>query len=258
MIIFFKKNNSSLKKIFNLSINHYNNRNLINFKFTKTNLNYFLKLEHNSLNKNLNFLKLIDLKKKFIKNLIEYRNFFNFIFNLKKMKFKNFFKNFHLFSFFLKKFFSNVILFNLKHVVMTLKYIFNYSDYFFLLKNHFIYLNRNVISTDKFLNKNDLIEFLYFKNYFFYIFKINSVIFKKNILYKNFSYSNTKNLQKSQTIKFFNNYFFSFFNKNFYYESDYKTLTFILINNNFSITSFLNYKSSFFNNFLINLYKWKQ
>ncbi len=258
LIIFLKKNNSSFKKIFNISLNSYQNKPSLNSKFLKINLTYFLKINFNNLNKNFNNLKLLDLKKKFIKNLIEYRNFFNFIFNLKKLKFKNFFKNFHLYFYFFKKIAPNVILFNLKHVVMMLKYIYNYSDFYYLLKNNFLYLNRKIILSDKYLKKNDIIELLYFKNFFFYISKINSLIFKKNNLYKNFSYTNIKNLQKSQTIKLFNNFFFSFFNKNIYYENDFKTLSFVLINKNFCISSFLNYKFFFFNIFLINLYKWKQ
>lgn len=255
LIIFLKKNNSSLKKIFNISINSYQNKPLLYSNFFKINLTNFLKINLTNLNKNLNNLKLLDLKKKFIKNLIEYRNFFNFVFNLKKLRFKNFFKNFHFYYFFFKKISTNVILFNLKHVVMFLKYIYNYSDFFYLIKNNFLFLNRKVVLTDKYLKKNDIIEFLYFKNFFFYISKINSLIFKKNNLHKNFNYTNIQNLQKSQTIKLFNNFYFSFFNKNVYYENDFKTLSFILINKNFSISSFLNYKFFFFNIFLINLYK---
>ena len=263
-LIFLKKNNSYLKKIFNISsnfnafnvfLNKSNTLNLINKFYTSLDLNlkYFL------FNKNNNNLKLYDLKKKFLKNFFEYRNFLNFILNLKSLKFKSYFKKINIMKFFFIKKSYNLFYYNLKHVLLFLKLFLNYSDLNFFLKNNFIFLNRALITNDKFLNKNDIIEIIYFKFYFIYLFKIFKNI-KNYEKYnnKNFNYSNLKNLKKSKIVKNFNSNKFFFFSKFYFYESDYKSLSFFFINSNFNFFSNFNYKNSFLNFFLFNLYKWKE
>lgn len=204
---------------------------------------------------------MIDLKKKFIKNLIEYRNFFNFILNLKTYKFKSFFKKFNNINYFIKLKSINFFFYDLKHVLINSKIIFNYSDFLYLLKNSFFFKNRQKIYSNELLNKNDLLEILFFKHYFIYIKKINNLnLKKKKFNNKNFSYKNIINLKKSNFLRIFNNSSLFVFNKNIFYEIDLKTLSiFILnINKNISNSSLNNYKIYFINFFLINLYKWKQ
>lgn len=106
----FKKNNSIFKKQ-NINKNIYNIfYKKYNFLESLTNKNcfylnkYFSFFENNNSSNinNLN-LKLLDLKKKFVLNLYNFKNNFNLILNKKKTKKKTLFKNFKLFIYFFKK-----------------------------------------------------------------------------------------------------------------------------------------------------------
>lgn len=248
---FFFSNLFKLKKkiysIKNLKDKNKDTNNIFNYFF----LNYKKKYQ---------LPKIVDVKKKNFSNILKFRNSLNLFFFKKKYykkKYYNFLKK--------NKNFLNPLqilkkLFNLQFVLIKLNFFLNFSDYYFFLKNNFIFKNKlKVDGYSTIFKKNDIIEIVYIKNFLFYQLKIFYSLNKiKNI---NF-------LKKKINLKFkkFNNNFFlkkikmDFYNKNEIinmFEVDYFSLTFIFLKNNFNLF-FLYFKlEKKINFFYLNFLKWK-
>lgn len=249
-LFFFKKNNSSFKKINNLN-NPFNllqkkNSNLIFLRkkiFKNKYFIFFNEVNSQQFMNNSN-LKLIDLKKKFILNLFDFKHSFNKLLNSKKLKKKSLFKNFNLFFLYFKK--NNFFFeYSLVHLLIKLKFIFNYSDYVFLNSNNNIFLNRNNLLKNKMINlyKGDIVEFTISNYFYLYLSKINN-------------YFNIIKLKKKNK-QYLNFFFFDLFNKSKNCESSFKSNSLIFINNLINYRFVSNYFNFFINYYLIKLYKWK-
>jgi len=263
--LIFKKKNAILKVItyfffsnlFKLKKKIYSIKNLKDKnKDTNNIFNYFFL----NYKKKYQLPKIVDVKKKNFSNILKFRNSLNlFLFKKKyyKKKYYNFLKK--------NKNFLNPLqilkkLFNLQFVLIKLNFFLNFSDYYFFLKNNFIFKNKlKVDGYSTIFKKNDIIEIVYIKNFLFYQLKIFYSLNKiKNI---NF-------LKKKINLKFkkFNNNFFlkkikmDFYNKNEIinmFEVDYFSLTFIFLKNNFNLF-FLYFKlEKKINFFYLNFLKWK-
>jgi len=241
--LIFKKKNAILKVIkyfffsnlFKLKKKIYSIKNLKDKnKDTNNIFNYFFL----NYKKKYQLPKIVDVKKKNFSNILKFRNSLNLFFFKKKYykkKYYNFLKK--------NKNFLNPLqilkkLFNLQFVLIKLNFFLNFSDYYFFLKNNFIFKNKlKVDGYSTIFKKNDIIEIVYIKNFLFYQLKIFYSLNKiKNI---NF-------LKKKINLKFkkFNNNFFlkkikmDFYNKNEIinmFEVDYFSLTFIFLKNNFNL-----------------------
>jgi len=143
LYVYFKKSNSIFKRLNKFfSISSINNSVEFSGELFK---NYFVLNQYfvfyqdysvvsNNLN---NALKLNDLKKKFTNNLYNFKDEFNNILNIKKnLKNKTLFKNYKVFFMYFLKYNSFFFEYNLIKVLMKLKYIYNYSDFFFFLKTN--------------------------------------------------------------------------------------------------------------------------
>lgn len=252
--IFIKKNNIFIKKI-----NYISNNNTI---FTTVNnifTNYFLQNSFFFLFFQNNFitssLKLLDLRKKFSKSLFEYKLLNQNLLSLKLKKKKKNYLDFKFFNFFFRKINSYNTYMFFFNFFFLLKLIINYKDLFYLINNNFIFLNRKKLKSSKtsfiFLKKNDFIELIFFKHYFFYInYFFNSIKYLNKKSYT-LNFKNKKSFYSSQILFFYLNNYFIFSNKINYIQSDLKTLTFIIILNLNSFKSNLLNKNNF-NNFYIN------
>jgi hypothetical protein len=249
-LINFKKINTKLNKFENLPINLILLKDkipLFNNNFKKlSNLKqlFFFSLTYNFNNKN-NSTKTIDLKKKFVLNLKLFRYNINKVLNLCQFKKKKNYKSFLIYYLIFKKFFFFLEI-SIMHILLKSKFIFNYSDYIYLKKKNYLFLNRSSLSLTKqpiFINKNDLIELIFNKYYVFYLIKLNNLFFK--LFYKNNNlFLDMANKKKNITKIFF---FFNLFNNSYIFETCYKTNTIFMINKLLSIKHNSNYLSNLLN-----------
>lgn len=200
-------------------------------------------------------IKLLDLKKKFFKNLFDYKLLNQNLLSIKLKKKKKNFLDFKLFNYFFKKNnFSNIYIFFL-NLFFLLKLIITYKDLFYLLNNNFIFLNRKRINFFKnsfiFLKKNDIIELIFFKYYFIYIncfFSTIKFLSKKSYA---LNLNNKKSFYFSKILFLYLNNYFIYVNKINYIQSDLKTLTFIVVLNiNFFKSNLI--CKNYYNNHYIN------
>lgn len=248
LYIFFKKSNATLKKI-----NNFNkNTNLINQKFNFFNENYFLLTKYffffQQTNNLTNSIKLVDLKKKFILNLYDFKSQFNFILLKKKTKFNTSFKNYKKLFLYFSKFNVFFYEYNILKVLLKTKFIFNYSDFFFFSKKKNIFLNRKFLNLNNvtIFKQNDVLEIIFNKLYINYLEKIY-YIYNKNIVKKKIKIKiNASNI-----------YLYDFFNKIKNFEVSFKSSSIILFYDKFNLINASNYYSLFFNYYYIHLYKWK-
>lgn len=256
LYVYFKKSNSVFKKLnkfFTFSnFNNFSDSSTILFKNTFALNKYFVFYQHYNVNSNNsnNSLKLTDLKKKFTNNLYNFKNEFNLILNIKKtIKTKTLFKNYKIFFMYFLKYNSFFFEYNLIKILMKLKFIYNYSDFFFFSKKQFIYINRTNYNPGimSILKKNDVIELIFNKLYIKYLEKILKISSLNKI--------KKKYKLKSKLTPCY--YFFDFFNKTINYESSFKSNTIILFYNNFNLFNLANYYSFFFNYYLLKLYRWR-
>lgn len=256
-LYFFKKNNTSFKKLLNLSyysnnqIKGFNSEKILLCKKTYIKKKYFIffNFYNNKQFLNNSSLKLVDLKKKFYLNLISFKSNINIFLSLRSLKQKSYLKKFNYFIFFFKKtkFFFE---YSLIHILLKLKFVYNYSDYFYLKQKNYIYLNRSAMCNNInlfSLSKSDILELTIHNFFFFYLSKLN-------FLFKNSKFINKKLNKKNLITNFF---LADFFNKSLSIESSYKTNTIIILFNVFSVKHLTNYFSYYLNYYMTSLYKWK-
>ena len=201
----------------------------------------FIKSLNTKFNK-FNNLKIFDLKKKFIKNLYEFKNYLNIFLLKKKVKNKS---NLKFFKYFYKYFKYNKFFFEYSviNLILKLKYIYNYSDFYYLINIRYIFINRNVIFKKYIclINYFNILEFVFNKLYINYLIKIYALYKLKK--------------KKKRIYKFYwNFYVLDVFNKSYFFENCYKTGTIILILKDFTFFFISNYLSYYINYYLIKLY----
>ena len=280
-IFTIKKQNSIMKKKINVSNNflffNYKNSRILEKNFY---LEQGIKNDKNILNKycyyynffnfffnftsKVNVSKLIDVRKKIKKLVLDNRKILNILNNngvkYSKKLTKVIFFNSKL------KIWWNLVNFEKKlyNVLINSCLVSSFSDSFNFIKNKNIFVNRILVTNPyKLLNLGDCVEIVINKNYFIYNYNLN-IMFDKNLIkFKSKLVSNMK--QKDNTIsnsdKFIlkllkDNYFFK---KNIpnYLEVDFFVLSCIFFREikSFDDISYVNRKLVTF--FMYRLYNWK-
>lgn len=138
------------------------------------------------------------------------------------------------------------------------KFFFNFSDCFFFFKNNFLFLNKKkIICFNQNLKFGDFIEFIFIKNYIFfllknitYITKIKNInFFKKKINFK------TKKLVNNYFLKKLKVNFYSKNKSNVLFEIDFLTLSLFYLNKNINIFNLELKDKKFINLFYFNFLK---
>lgn len=269
--ILLKKQNSFLRKKVNLFNNFYSMSQKSNKLFDrklekKTDLSYFInyyKLDYNTVI-NLDAQKLIDLKKKMKKTILDNRKI------IKKVVFTNTVRSYSLTRFInvfgKKKIWNNIISFEFRllNILINSGLIKSYNDGLIFLKLNGIFVNRGLIKNANYLLvKGDIVELLYTKMYYIYLLKFKYIC-EKNILkirnkiwlkFKN-KHSLTEKNENNVLNVYINNWLLKYNIPN-YLEVDYFTLTVCIVSSlkNINETSF--FFRRFFALYLFRLYNWK-
>lgn len=269
--ILLKKQNSFLKKKLNLFNNFYvmsqkSSRSFEKKFEKKSELEYFINLYRikNESVISLESQKLVDLKKKMKKTILENRKI------LKKVVFLNTVRSYTLnkfISFFgKKKIWNNIISFEFRliNILLNSGLVKSYNDVIILLKLNLVCVNKYIMhNMYHTLAKGDLIELTYTKIYYIYLLKFKYIC-EKNILkirnkiwlkFKNKHTLTEKNENNILNI-YLNNWLLKYNIPN-YLEVDYFTLTVFIVSNlkNINETSF--FFRRFFALYLFRLYNWK-
>lgn len=199
------------------------------------------------------------MRKKKFSTISRFRQNFNLIF-FKKKKFNRSFFNI------LKKQkktifnnFANSIDLSIQNTLIRCKIFLNYSDYFFFLKNNFIFLNKKGLKIQKKIKKGDFLELFFLKNYLFYLIK-NSFLLNKlkgiNFFKKKISFK-TKKLSHNYLLRKIKIDFLNKDNNRTLLEIDFSILSFFFIKSNLNFFNLTLKTKKFYNIFYTNFLKWK-
>lgn len=271
--IFFKKKISLWKNKFNLK------KFFLFYNWKKERYN-FRKIKRKILKKvKFKFFFFFKKKKNFKKNKVKYP------FNFKKFFYRTIFHNQNfLKSFFFKKkvrkkkflnfiklqktkFIKNTLLrfeLALYNIVARSKIFLSYRDILLVVKEGFVYVNKNkIMNPFSILKKYDLIQLVIFKNIYIYNKQIYFYLMKKlkRINFKIWKIKlNRYNFYKEKTKHMPNwiiNYRFLKTKIPNYIEVDYLTLSIVILTNPKYIFEFNNYYFRYIMFFLFKVYKWK-
>lgn len=268
--ILLKKQNSFLKKKINLinsfygvfqKSNRFIDRNK-NFRY----LNFFFKYYKIDFETKLsiNTQKIIDLRKKLKKLILENRKFVNSSVFSKAVRSYKLTRWFNLLG--RKKNWNIFVLYELKllNIFLLVHFVRSFTDVIKLIKLGGIYVNRLVQFNHNYIcKKGDLLELFVSKIYFIYLIKYKNISEKNIVKIKNKLFLKLKNkysLTRSnehQLLKLFkDNLVFKYYIP-LYLEVDFLTLTVIILQNvkNFNEINF--FFKKFFILYLFRLYNWK-
>jgi len=203
-------------------------------------------------------IKLLDFNKLCSSYILKNRKIFRFFFFDKKKKSKklnktilNLKKNNNV-NFFYK------IIFRIDYILSSNHFIYSKIDSNMFLKKKFFFLNRlPVKNLGKILYKNDVIELIFSKFYFFYLLKLKNILYLKNFFLIKFKkkWIDLNKIKKKNSFLSENKFFKYFFSK--VLEINFFCLSIFLLKN-FIDFLFLEWKiKKFLIFFFFSLYNWK-
>lgn len=262
--IMFKKQNSLMKKKFNL----YNSLHPVYYrKKSKKKISDYSNSEYlYSSNSQCKFLNVLNGKKKFRKTILLNRIFFNYL-NFNKFKTsKKLSKNIYLNS---KLALIKIILkleYSIKYIITNTNIIKSFTDLKKLLQMSYVYLNRTpIFKVNYSLKVGDILEFSLNYKLFNYIQKFKDLSLKhtfklrSKLWFKIRSYSKIKinyNEKKLTNSLLKNNILFKNNIPN-YIEIDYLTLTIIMLFNSYNYQIYNYTVKKLLVLYLFKLYNWK-
>lgn len=269
--ILLKKQNSFLKKKINLFNNFYSmtqkNNRLWERKVTLNyDLTYFInqyKIDAD-LFSNLDCQKLVDLKKKLKKTILDNRKIF------RRLSFNKSTRSQHITNFISffgkKKLWQNIHNFEFRiiNILLGSGLLRSYQDGLYLLRLKGVYINRILVKNSNYIvKKGDCVELIYSKLYFLYLLKFKYIC-EKNIMkirtkiwikFKNKHSLTTHNEDNILNI-YINNWLLKY-SIPLYLEVDYFTLSIVVVANLKNVHELSFFFRRFFTFYLYRLYNWK-
>jgi len=264
-VTFLKKKNNLLNNFYEITQKNkasIENGETSSYYSLSTNNNLYRLYEHST--NTLDFSKVIDLRKKVKKTILENRkNLVNFLLNgSKRSK-----KISSLVSLLGKKkiwFMCNILELNIIHVLLNSCLVKSYMDAINFIKNGYVYINRRMVSNTKYVvKKGDVIEIFYSKLYFRYLLQFRFINEKTYLKIRNKLWAKIKNKtsltsgNERYLIKYYKDNSLFKYHIPSYIEVDFSVLSLIIVAN---IKSFYDLSYYFRKNlsyYFIRQYNWK-